>query len=148
MDIIRGIVIRQPWVEHILAGRKTWELRGRSCNIRGPVALIEGGTGRIVGVATVAGCQGPLSRTEKSAAAEAGQILVEEVNEEIYTKVYAWILENTLRLPAGIPYKHPSGAVIWVTLDPASRKKLNQATAGYKADGQLTQTQNQGARRR
>lgn len=128
MDITRGLIIRQPWIEHILAGRKTWELRGGSCKINEPIALIEGGSGNVVGVAHCAGAIGPLSRSQRVMAARTGHILPEEVDEEMYTEVFAWPLENVTRLPAPVPYEHPSGAVKWVTLPDPTRKMLRRLT--------------------
>lgn len=113
---VRGIVIRQPWVEHILSGEKTWELRGKNTKIRGPVALIEGGTGTIVGMFNIVDSEGPLSKVQRVEAADKNQILACEIDEDIYENVYAWKLENVVRFSEPVPYKHPSGAVIWVTL--------------------------------
>jgi hypothetical protein len=82
--ITRGIVIRQPWIEEILALRKRWELRGRLTHIRGPIALIEGGSGVIVGTAEITDCYGPLSRPARLRSARAGHILPIEVDEDMY----------------------------------------------------------------
>ena len=37
---MRGLLIKQPWIDLILDGAKTWELRGSRPSIRGPFALI------------------------------------------------------------------------------------------------------------
>lgn len=36
---MKGIIIDAPWIDEILAGRKTWELRTKSWSHRGEVAL-------------------------------------------------------------------------------------------------------------
>jgi hypothetical protein len=36
----RGLVIAEPWISQILAGRKTWEMRASATNIRGRIGLI------------------------------------------------------------------------------------------------------------
>lgn len=113
---VRGIIIRQPWVNHILNGEKTWELRGKNTKIRGPVALIEGGTGTIVGMFNITDSQGPLTREQRVEAAENKQILPCEIDEDMYENVYAWKVDNVIRFPQPVRYTHPSGAVIWVTL--------------------------------
>ena len=38
---IRGLLTKQPWIGTILAGSKTWEIRGSSTEVRGPIALIQ-----------------------------------------------------------------------------------------------------------
>lgn len=123
----RALIIRQPWSDHILEGRKTWELRGKNTKIRGPVALIEGGSGTIVGMFNIEDTQGPLSRDERVKAADNGQILPEEVDEDMYESVYAWKLKDVIRFENPIEYKHPSGAVIWVTMTETDKENIEQA---------------------
>jgi hypothetical protein len=41
-----------------------------------------------------------------------------------YRQTYAWVLEKPRRLKQPVPYKHPSGAVIWVRLEAAVEKKF------------------------
>lgn len=61
---MKALVIRSPWVEKILAGSKTWELRKKPTRIRGPIAIIRGGSGLVVGTAEITDCIGPMSRDE------------------------------------------------------------------------------------
>ena len=37
---------------------------------------------------------------------------------------YAWVLKDVVELKNSVPYKHPSGAVTWVTLDEATTEKV------------------------
>ena len=32
---MKALVIKQPWVDYILNGKKTWEIRGSNTKIRG-----------------------------------------------------------------------------------------------------------------
>ena len=52
----RGLIIKQPWIELILSGKKTWEMRSRPTHIRGKIGLIEQGTGLIVGEVEIIDC--------------------------------------------------------------------------------------------
>lgn len=117
----RGIIIRAPFVDWILDGKKTWELRSRRASVRGPIALIEGGTGTVVGTCELVDCLGPLTRDEFLAGAEhinaARAVLAADRWEPDDPPVYAWVLAKARRLPKPVPYEHPRGAVIWVTLD-------------------------------
>lgn len=63
-EIKRGLVIAQPWITKILNGEKTWEMRSSNTSVRGPVALIEKGSGTIVGIATIEDSIGPLTFDE------------------------------------------------------------------------------------
>jgi hypothetical protein len=59
-----GIVIKPPWIELILAGEKTWEIRGSRTAQRGRVALIKSGSGMIFGTVDLTECLGPLTREQ------------------------------------------------------------------------------------
>jgi hypothetical protein len=48
---VKGLVIDEPWVSLITAGKKTWEMRSRNTLVRGRIALIRKGSKTIVGVA-------------------------------------------------------------------------------------------------
>ena len=116
---MRGLVVRSPWVELILDGRKTWELRGAPTRIRGRIALIRKGSGTLVGHCDLVGVVGPLSRPKLLASTRRHRVEAREIPRVVgrYRKVYAWILSNASRLKQPVHYRHPSGAVIWVNLD-------------------------------
>ena len=123
-----GLVVRRPWVDLIVDGVKTWELRGSATRIRGAIALIEAGTGTIVGTARLVGVEGPLTPAEyRAAGALLGNVGVEE-GDLPYAQTYAWVLRGARRLPSPVPYDHPSGAVIWVRLSDAVRERLHSST--------------------
>ena len=46
---MKGLIIKAPWIDYILEGKKTWEIRGSNTNIRGRIALIKSGSGKIFG---------------------------------------------------------------------------------------------------
>ena len=48
----RALLVQPHWCDEILAGRKTWEIRGSSLGVRGRVALAACGTGTLVGEIT------------------------------------------------------------------------------------------------
>ena len=48
-----GLKIKQPWMGHILRGKKIWEIRGEEARVIGRVALFEAGAMHFVGLATI-----------------------------------------------------------------------------------------------
>ena len=56
----KGLVIKSPAIDKILLGIKTWEMRSKSTQVRGPIALIKKGSGQIVGIANLVDVKGPL----------------------------------------------------------------------------------------
>jgi hypothetical protein len=117
MAITRALLIRHPWIDMILAGQKTWEIRGSRTMIRGSIGLIPSRSGTVAGVCDVIDCIGPLSaEVFRKNAAMAG-MTPGEATLGHYRNTYAWVLANPRRFTEPVPYRHPSGAVIWVNLD-------------------------------
>lgn len=125
MDL-KGLIIRAPYIDWILDGRKTWELRGSATKVRGPVALIQGGTGKVVGTCEISGVVGPLAVNDLRANAKKLNAKPSDFSEPLHygDKTHAWVLSNVKRLKKPVPYQHPSGAVIWVRLSDAVRRKV------------------------
>ena len=113
---MRGLVIRSPWVEMILEGKKKWEIRGRNTHVRGKIALIRGGSGLIVGTCHLAGVVGPLTRKEFRRNHRKAGLSEAEATSLRYPQTYAWVLKNARKCRPPRPYKHPSGAIVWVKL--------------------------------
>lgn len=117
---MNGLIIRSPWIELILNGKKTWEIRGHSTKIRGKVALIRGGSGLVVGTCEVIGTIGPLKLGElRKNAGKAGFKKDEVIRNLPYKTTYAWVVRRVRKFNRPRRYKHPSGAVIWVRLTSA-----------------------------
>lgn len=109
----RGLIIRKQWLDLILSGKKTWEMRSTATKISGRIALIEAGSGLIAGEAILTGCTGLFGadahREYQHKHCITDLSLLEKWN-------CAWELEGAKRYDEPIPYKHPKGAVIWVKL--------------------------------
>lgn len=112
----KGLIIREPWISAILNGRKTWELRGSATRVRGRIALIASGTGKVVGEVDVVGVHGPLTLSELKENEARHLVAVGTFSQVRYKNVYAWVMINPHRYEEPVPYSHPQGAVIWVNL--------------------------------
>jgi hypothetical protein len=115
--MLRALLIRPYWIDLILKGKKTWEIRGSRTAMRGIIALVPSGSGTITGVCEVVDCIGPLSASLfRKNAAKAG-MRPSEARLGWYRTTYAWVLKKPTRLKTPVPYRHPSGAVLWVKLN-------------------------------
>ncbi len=114
-----GLVTGPHWAGLIVNGEKTWELRKRRASIGKEFGIIAKGTGTIVGAATIADCLGPLDLVQlmenRHLACESEQEILDDVKNG-YDK--AWVLANARAFDPPVRYRHPSGAVTWVTLSP------------------------------
>ncbi len=125
---LSGLVIRAEPIQQILRGEKDWEMRSKAVHKRGRIALIQKGTGQVVGVANLVDCLGPMSDEEMLEHWNHHRIPRELLHSvEVAKWRTAWVLEQVQRLAKPISYVHRSGAVTWVTLDRAvSRDVLAQ----------------------
>src|ERR1017187_7955597 len=114
---MRALLIRHPWIDMILDGGKTWEIRGSRTSVRCQIALIASGSGTVVGVCDLVDCIGPLTANQFRTNAKKAGMRPSEATLGWYRQTYAWVMAKPRRLKHPVPYEHPSGAVIWVRLD-------------------------------
>ncbi|WP_109152946.1 ASCH domain-containing protein [Azospirillum sp. TSO5] len=116
---MKGLIIREPWIDLILSGRKTWEMRTRPTSVRGLIALIRKGSGVVCGVADLVGSHPPLD-ADGLAATQARHCIPPTKFEEVIAAGWLapWELARARCLTGPVPYRHPSGAVTWVDLSP------------------------------
>lgn len=127
---IKGLIIDTPHIENILSGRKVWEMRSTRTKQRGVVALIRKGSGKVIGVAEIIDSIGPFS-TEQMLQNQSKHLISKErlADPKVSKWNNAWVLRNARLLKNPVPYVHPNGAVIWVTLDAGTQAKIRQAAA-------------------
>jgi hypothetical protein len=114
---LKGLVIGEPWIGLIIAGKKTWEMRSCNTAVRGRVALIRKGSKAIIGVADLVGTLPKLSLSDLRANIVKHQVPEDRIGDD-FKHSTAWVLERAQPLREPVPYRHPPGAVIWVNLDP------------------------------
>jgi hypothetical protein len=124
MATLSAIPIQTPMIDGILAGVKKWEIRSKFTKKIGPVALIRSKSGTVVGTATLAEViqLTPKLAYENTAIMGFRPLTMEEAKE--LDGFYAWVLNDVVKFKTPVPYKHPSGAVTWVTLDEETTNKV------------------------
>ena len=91
---MRALVIRRPFVDRIIDGKKTWEIRGSRTSVRGPIALIASRSGTVVGVCDLVDCVGPLKAAEFRRNAGKAGLRPTEATLGYYRRTYAWVVKN------------------------------------------------------
>lgn len=110
---MKGLIIKKPWIDYILDGKKTWEIRGCNTKTRGQIELIQSGSGLIIGSCEIIDCKElSLEDYQKNIVNHN----IQKVDVLPYKKTYAWVVSNAKRYKTPKPYKHPNGAIIWVNL--------------------------------
>lgn len=122
----RGLLLRQPFADWIVAGRKTWEIRGSATKVRGRIAVIASGTGTVVGTCELCDVVGPLKLKDLRANAPKLNRRADQISGPLYygDRTHAWVLRGAKRLAKPVPYDHPQGAVIWVSLRSSVARKI------------------------
>jgi hypothetical protein len=135
---VKGLIIREPWIGMILDGSKTWELRTQHTTMRGEIALIQKGTGQIVGVADLIDS---LPQLDPQGLAESVQFhgvpYSEQTSAIANGWLFPWLIVNARPLSSPVPYVHPSGAVTWVNLDPGVTQSVAHARQRSRAEPAL-----------
>lgn len=111
----------------ILRGEKTWEMRSQPCRHRGPIALIEKGTGTVVALARMVDDLPALSDTEMRSSIDKHGIPAADIAEAVrkgWTR--PWVLTDVARLSRPVPYEHTSGGS-WVNLTEAEEAAVLSA---------------------
>ena len=108
------LVVKNPWLELILAGKKVWEIRGASTKVRGKIHLaLSGGGGRIVGQCHITDSfaidKGVLGK-------HVAKHCVKDLGMIPYRRPHAWVLSKARRYKTPFEYSHPRGAIKWVKL--------------------------------
>ena len=114
----RALIIRSPHIEKVLVGTETWEIRTRSTNIRGPIALIRSRSGLVVGTCELIDVKGPLRYAEFRDNARKWGGKSSDVARADHFRYYAWVLRGAKELRTPVRYRHPAGAITWVRLMP------------------------------
>lgn len=114
---MKALIIRSPWIDLILSGKKTWEMRSRHTHTRGRIALIKAGSGLIYATAELAECLPPLNAEQMRMTYPQHGIPDEHMAAVLANNwTTPWVLRDIRPLKAPVPYSHPNGAVTWVDL--------------------------------
>ena len=105
------LIIKRIWLELILAGKKTLEIRGQNSLKRFRIYLaLSGGGGVLLGWVEMFGVVGPLTFAEYDARRQehcvAGRTLP-------YTNTYGYELRNPQRFAQPVLYTHTPNVIVW-----------------------------------
>ena len=103
--------VKKEWLDLILSGQKTWEIRGTATNRRGLIHFAESGSGLLRGRAQLIGCR-QLDRRTLMRHKRFHQLPNAKVVP--YQKIWAWILQDAEPYYMPFEYSHTHGAVIFV----------------------------------
>lgn len=134
MKTLSAIPIRTPFIDEILDGTKTWEIRSKNTKKIGPVALIRSKSGTVVGTANLAKVVEITTSIGRTNAKKMGMYPSEGADCE---GLYSWVLEDVVKFKTPVPYKHPSGAVTWVTLDESTTKRVTDEINVHESESKV-----------
>lgn len=109
-----GLIIKPYWLDLILKGKKTLEIRGSSTSKIGEKIYLIESRGKVKGTAVIDKTI-PLNKKlwEQLQSFHKVESSFEELLER-YKKPYAWSLTNVAILKAPFDYEKHHGAVIWI----------------------------------
>ncbi len=128
---MKGLIVREPWIDLILGGQKTWELRTQPTSIRGQIALIRAGSRQIDGVATLVDVLLALNPSDLADSFEFHRVPPNRREAIIEAGwLTPWVLLDARRFSTPIPFTRPSGPVTWVDLN-AEAAQAAQTAHGW-----------------
>src|SRR4051812_29561293 len=106
---MKGLIVREPWIDLLLDGAKTWELRTTRTTIRGEIALIRQGSGCVEGVAKLVDSLLPLD-AEGLAESFPFHRVPKGEQASVLSRGWTvpWLMIDARRLSEPVPYRHPS----------------------------------------
>ena len=111
------LIIQQPWIDLILDGHKTLEIRGMRCKKPEGERIylaLSGAGGWVLGAATFVACHSPLSRAEYASLADGHRVAGDALP---YSATYAWEVRLPERFRLPVSYCHKLGQVVWATME-------------------------------
>ena len=90
-----GLLIKEPWINYIFEGKKTWEIRGCATSKRGTIALIKSKSGCIFGTVELIDCIF-LTHDKYRMSVDKHMIPYERTVVYPYKKIYAWVFSNPI----------------------------------------------------
>ena len=117
----KALVVKKKWLDLILAGLKTWEIRGRPTAKRGWIHLAESQAGgKLMGRARLVKC---LQLSREAFNIHRKRHCVPSWGMVPYDTPYAWVLEDAEKFEKPFEYEHKQGAVSWVDVQPEPMPK-------------------------
>ena len=109
-----AIVVKKKWLDLILAGLKTWEVRARPTAKRGWIHLAESQAGgELKGRARLVDC---LKLTEEAFNDHRERHCIPRWDMVPYKKPCAWVFKDAEKFEKPFLYDHKQGAVVWVNV--------------------------------
>lgn len=108
-----GLIIKAPYINWILKGEKTIELRGFNTKKRGKIALIESGTGCVVGTVEITNAFEIATKSQYEKL-RLRHCVGRERKDIRYKRLWAWELEKPEMFEEPIPYEQQRGQQVWV----------------------------------
>merc|ERR1712066_1216612 len=109
-----ALVVKKKWLDLILSGKKTWEIRGTSTKNRRVVRLAQSGSGHLVGEIKITNC---LRVSAEDLVRNVDKHCIADLGIVKYRHIFAWVLACPKRYDEPMPYHHPVGAIMWINLD-------------------------------
>jgi len=113
MGRMKALIIDAPWIELILRGEKTSQMRRPACHQKGHIALIRKGSGSVVGVADCAGLLPALADATAYRAAEPKHRFPVDRQAQAFADGWrmSWVITNARPLDRPVAHAHQPGAL-------------------------------------
>ena len=109
----KGLVIKKCWIELILSGQKTWEMRSYRLTYRGWIGLVQKKTEFVYGIAHLVDVGCPLSISELIDTIDKHQIDKATILSDGFNYKIPWIFKDIQRLGQPVRIRKRNGPGIY-----------------------------------
>lgn len=113
-----GLILKEKWLQLVLLGLKTLEIRGKSTKKRGVIGLIKSGTGKVFGQVKIVDSF-VIDRANFHLYRD--RHYVADSSNVPYKTIHGWSLAEPITYDVPVAYDHCRGAQTWVVLQPELR---------------------------
>ena len=112
-----ALYLKERWLDLVLSGQKTWEIRPKPTRKRERIALAQSQSGELKGDVAVVACEKlTLAQFEAGKSFHCVPAEVREAFRRKYAQIYAWKLAAPRRYATPVPFPHTAGQVVFVDL--------------------------------
>jgi hypothetical protein len=114
--VMRGLIVRRPFADWLVEGKKNWEIRKSRTNVRGEVLILT--RGYAIGKARLVDVLGPFTPEELAKHRDKHLVNYKFLKEYSNGKpLYAWVFEDAEKFKKPVKVELKRGVQVWASVD-------------------------------
>ncbi len=117
--MMKGLIVRRPFADWLVEGRKRWEIRKSRTRVRGEILILS--EGYALGKAELVDVVGPFTPEELAGHREKHLVDYDLLREYSGGKpLYAWVFDNPEKFEEPVKVNIKRGSQVWANVEPVN----------------------------